>query len=103
MYCSRYAEQHGQAGDENSTVELARLAAKELKPFGFSVIQIDDEWQDGPKLNGPRRGFDRVRPNGPYAHGIAPVAEAVEKEGLTFGLWWLPFARNYQDPDYRDR
>jgi hypothetical protein len=31
------------------------------------------------------------------------VAAEVEKVGLTFGLWWLPFARNYQDPAYKDR
>ena len=61
VYCSWYAEKHGRAGDEKSTVELAQFAARELKPFGFGVVQIDDEWQDGPKLNGPRRGFDRVQ------------------------------------------
>ena len=103
VYCSWYAEQHGLAGDEASTVELAKFAARELKPFGFGVVQIDDEWQDGPKINGPRRGFDRVRPDGPYAHGMAPVAAEVEKVGLTFGLWWLPFGRNHQDPEYKDR
>ncbi len=103
VYCSWYAEKHGQAGDEKSTVELAKFAAKELKPFGFGVVQIDDEWQDGPKLNGPRRGFDRPRPAGPYPHGLAPVAAAVRQEGLAFGLWWLPFGRNYQDPEYQDR
>ena len=103
VYCSWYAEKHGEAGDEKSTVELAKFCARELQPFGFGVVQIDDEWQDGPKLNGPRRGFDRVRPNGPYPHGMAPVAAEVTKAGLTFGLWWLPFARNYQDPEYKDR
>ena len=50
-----------------------------------------------------RRGFDRVRPDGPYKHGIAPVAEAVDKLGLVFGLWFLPFGRNFQDPEYKDR
>jgi hypothetical protein len=103
VYCSWYAEKHGAAGDEKSTVELAEFAAKKLKPFGFGVVQIDDEWQDGQHYNGPRRGFDRVRPDGPYRHGIAPVAAAVEKHGLTFGLWWLPFARNFQDPEYKQR
>ncbi len=103
VYCSWYADKHGLAGDENSTVELAQFVARELKPFGLSVIQIDDQWQDGPELNGPRRGFDRVRPNGPYPHGMAPVAEQVDRQGLTFGLWWLPFGRNYQDPEYKDR
>ncbi len=103
VYCSWYAEQHGMAGDEKSTVELAKFAAKELKPFGLGVVQIDDEWQDSAKFNGPRRGFDRVRPDGPYQHGIAAVANEVEKAGLTFGLWWLPFGRNYQDPEYTNR
>jgi len=102
-YCSWYAEQHGQAGDETSTVALAKFAARELQPFGLGVVQIDDEWQDGKHINGPRRGFDRVRPDGPYPHGMAPVAAEVAKDGLTFGLWWLPFGRNYQDPEYQDR
>jgi len=103
VYCTWYSEKHGQAGDEKSTLELARFAARELSPYGFGCVQIDDEWQDSPKFNGPRRGFDRVRPDGPYAHGIAPVAEEVSRLGLTFGLWWLPFGRNYQDPEYQDR
>jgi hypothetical protein len=103
VYCTWYAEKHGQAGDEKSTVELADFAAKQLKPYGFGVVQIDDEWQDGQGINGPRRGFDRVRPGGPYANGIAPVAAAVNKTGLTFGLWWLPFGRNFQDAEYKDR
>ena len=102
-YCTWYAEKHGAAGDEKSTVELARFAAKELKPFGLGVVQIDDEWQDSKHFNGPRRGLDRVRPDGPYAHGIAPVAAEVEKSGLNFGLWWLPFERNFQDPEYTNR
>lgn len=102
-YCSWYAEKHGMAGDEASTIEIARFAAKELKPFGFNVVQVDDEWQDGPKLNGPRRGFDRVRPDGPYKNGMAPVAAEVNKTGMAFGLWWLPFARNYPSPEYKNR
>ncbi len=102
-YCTYYADQHGAAGDEKSTVELAKFAARELKPFGLGVVQIDDEWQDGEHFNGPRRGFDRVRTNGPYAHGITSVAAKVEKAGLTFGLWWLPFGRNFQDPEYTNR
>ena len=102
-YCTWYAEKHGDAGDEKSTVELAKFAAGELKPFGLGVVQVDDEWQDGRHFNGPRRGFDRVRPDGPYAHGIASVAAEVQKSGLTFGLWWLPFGRNFQDPEYTSR
>ena len=102
-YCTWYSDQHGAAGDEKSIVELAECAAKELKPFGFSFVQIDDEWQDGGNYNGPRRGFDRVKPNGPYPHGMKPIAEKIEKLGLTAGIWFLPFARNHQDPEYKDR
>jgi hypothetical protein len=102
-YCTWYSEKHGAAGDEKSTVELATLAAIELKPFGFSFVQIDDEWQDGGGYNGPRRGFDRVRPNGPYPHGMKPVAEKIQSLGLTAGIWFMPFARNHQDPEYKDR
>lgn len=102
-YCTWYAEKHGLAGDEKSTVEVARFAARELRPFGLGVIQIDDQWQDGPALDGPTRGFGRCRPDGPYPHGIAPVAEQVDALGMTMGLWWLPFGGNHEDPDWSER
>jgi hypothetical protein len=102
-YCTWYDDKHPGAGDEKSIVELAAFIAKELKPFGFGVVQIDDEWQDGGRFKGPRRGFDRVRPKGPYPHGMKPVAEKIESLGLTAGIWFMPFARNHQDPEYTDR
>jgi hypothetical protein len=102
-YCTWYSDQHGGAGDEKSILELARFANRELKPFGFSFIQIDDQWQDGILTNGPARGFDRVRPTGPYPGGMKPVAEGIQDLGLTAGIWFMPFARNFQDPEYRDR
>ena len=103
VYCTWYTGKHGGAGDEKSTVEIAKSFAKELKPFGLGVVQIDDGWQDGPSIDGPRRGFERVRPDGPYPHGMAPVATEVNQLGLTFGLWWLPFGRNHTDPAWADR
>jgi hypothetical protein len=102
-YCTWYSDQHSGAGDEKSIVELSEFAARELKPFGFSFVQIDDQWQDGGNYNGPRRGFDRVKPDGPYPHGMKPVAEKIQGLGLTPGIWFLPFARNHQDPEYKDR
>ena len=103
VYCTWYADKHDGAGDERSTIELAHHIQKELKAFGLSVIQIDDWWQDGPKLDGPARGFERARPDGPYPNGIAPVAAEVTARGLTLGLWWLPFGRNHADPAWQDR
>lgn len=102
-YCTWYSDQHGGAGDEKSIVELAKFAARELRPFGLGVIQIDDLWQDGGKFNGPTRGFDRVKPNGPYRGGMQPVAASIRELGFTAGIWFMPFSRNYQDPEYKDR
>jgi hypothetical protein len=102
-YCTWYSDKHSGAGDEKSIVELGEFVVKELKPFGFSFLQMDDQWQDGGDYNGPRRGFDRVKPDGPFSHGIKPVAEQLEKLGLTTGIWFMPFARNHQDPEYKDR
>ncbi len=102
-YCTWYSSPHGGAGDEKSILELSAFAARELKPHGFSFVQIDDKWQDGGDYNGPRRGFDRVKPNGPYPGGMKPVADRIRELGLTAGIWFMPFARNHQDPEYRDR
>lgn len=102
-YCTWYAEKHGGAGDEASTIELARFIEQELKEHGLRVIQIDDLWQDGPKLDGPARGFERVRPDGPYPRGFGRVAQELAARGLVLGLWWLPFGRNHEDPAWRDR
>jgi len=34
---------------------------------------------------------------------MTTTANAIKKEGLTAGIWWMPFARNHQDPEYKDR
>jgi hypothetical protein len=102
-YCTWYSQPHGGAADEKSIITLAECAAKELKPFGFSFVQIDDQWQDGKERNGPARRFTRVKPNGPYPHGMQPVAERFHELGLTAGIWFLPFASDYQDPEFKDR
>ncbi len=110
-YCTWYSEvggvtdKAGGAGcsNERDLASLAAFAARELKPYGFSFVQIDDGWQDGMAINGPRRGFTHSAINGPYPKGMKPVAETIKKDGLTAGLWFLPFARNHQDPEYKDR
>jgi hypothetical protein len=102
-YCTWYSNPHGGAADEKSIVELARFAAKELKPYGFSFIQIDDKWQDGLERNGPARRFWQVKPDGPYPHGMEPVAEQFRQLGLRAGIWFLPFASDYQDPEFKNR
>lgn len=102
-YCTWYSNPHGGAADEHSIVQLAEVAARELKPYGFSFIQIDDKWQDGKERNGPARRFYRVKPDGPYPHGLEPVSAKLKKLGLTTGIWFLPFASDWKDPEFKDR
>jgi hypothetical protein len=110
-YCTWYSEVGGMmdkaggagCGNEKDLTALTEFAVKELKPYGFSFVQIDDGWQDGVSVNGPRRGFTRAAINGPYPHGMTSVADMIKGNGLTAGLWFLPFARNHQDPEYKDR
>src|SRR5579883_557100 len=102
-YCTWYSNPHGGAADENSIVELAEVASRELKAFGFSFVQIDDKWQDGRERNGPARRFYRVKPDGPYPHGLEQVSAKLKQLGLTTGIWFLPFAGDWQDPEFKDR
>jgi hypothetical protein len=103
VYCTWYSEKNGGAGREALTVELAGFIKNNLKPYGMNVLQIDDQWQDGGDYNGPRRAFDRVNPKGGYPNGMATTVNAIKNAGLTAGIWWMPFARNHQDPEYKDR
>lgn len=98
VYCTWYDNVHRHAGSAASTAELAAFAAKELKPYGFTCVQIDDGWQLGKKGNGPRKNFTAHDPQGPYPDGMQPTADAIASQGLTPGLWLLPFGGNYQDP-----
>jgi len=103
VYCTWYSDKNGGAGTEESSIELAKYIHTNLKSYSLSVIQIDDQWQDGGQYNGPRRAFDRVSPKGGYPNGMERTASALNAEGLTAGIWWMPFARNHQDPEYLNR
>lgn len=103
VYCTWYSEKNGGAGNEAGTIELAHYIKNNLKPFGLGVIQIDDQWQDGGNYNGPRRAFDRVNPKGGYPNGMVTTTSTIKKAGLSAGIWWMPFSRNYQDPEYKYR
>jgi hypothetical protein len=120
VYCTWYSEKNGGAGSEASSIEIADFIDKNLKKYGLGVVQIDDLWQDGGKYNGPTRGFDRVRKEltkggtdidgkkipelkPTYPNGMEKTTKAIADAGLSAGIWWMPFARNHQDPEYKDR
>jgi hypothetical protein len=101
-YCTWYSKPHGGASDEKHLAELAKFSAKELAPFGFSVVQIDDKWQDGVSTNGPRRNFNVHDPDGPYPSGMKKAADHIRSLGLTPGIWFMPFAGTHYDPFFKD-
>jgi hypothetical protein len=97
-YCTWYSRPHGGASDEVHLKQLAELAARELAPFGFQVVQIDDRWQAGFSTNGPRRNFTTHDPRGPYPSGMKAAADHLRSLGLVPGLWFMPFAGTWYDP-----
>ena len=101
-YCTWYSRPHGGASDEKHLAELAEFSAKELAPFGFSVVQIDDKWQDGVSTNGPRRNFTTHDTDGPYPAGMKAAADGIKSLGLTPGIWFMPFAGTHYDPFFKD-
>jgi len=100
-YCSWYHSPHGGANDEVHLAELARQAARQLKPCGFQFVQIDDKWQAGQRRNGPANDFFAHAPNGPYPSGMKKTADRIRALGLVPGLWFMPFAGDRQDPFFQ--
>ncbi len=99
VYCTWYDNVHGGSSNAKAIAELSAFAAKELKPYGFTCVQIDDGWQLGdPKNNGPKKNFSGHNPKGPYPNGMKATADAIRADGLTAGLWILPFGGSWNDP-----
>ncbi|MHC4745050.1 MAG: glycoside hydrolase family 36 protein [Planctomycetota bacterium] len=95
-YCTWYSKPHGGASDEKSMGELADFCGKELRKFGFEVLQIDDRWQLS------RRDYTNYNPKGPYPSGMKPTAEKITGAGLTAGIWFTPFGWDYKRPVFKD-
>jgi len=74
----------------------ASQASAFLKPFGFSVIQIDHGWHWGPPSWVENR-------EGPFPSGMRAMSDRIRSFGLVPGIWVCPFsagdAKNLQsDP-----
>jgi hypothetical protein len=98
-YCTWY---HAGASDEKRLAQQSTFAAKHLKPFGLSFIQIDDGWQEGIKKNGPRKNFTSHRPTGPYPSGMKAAADDIKARGFVPGIWFMPFAGTFDDPWFNE-
>lgn len=107
VYCTWY---HGGASNEAKIAANTAFAAEHLKPFGLSVMQIDDHWQamlpagfqhEGKiKKTGPIKVFTDSNQN--YPRGMAHTAKMMDGHGMVAGIWFMPFAGNFRHP-YFDR
>jgi hypothetical protein len=71
--------------NEHQVAFRASQAAIHLKPFGFSVVQIDHGWHVGPP--------DWLQnPNGPFPGGMRAMSDRIQSLGLVPGLWACPFS-----------
>ena len=95
-YCTWYSSPHGGASDEKSMGELADFCGRELRKYGFDVLQIDDKWQLS------RRDYTSYNPKGPYPNGMKPTAEKITGAGLTAGIWFTPFGWDYKRPVFKE-
>lgn len=103
VYCTWY---HAGASNEEKLAANTGFAARELRPFGLSVIQIDDKWQsvlpkgfehEGKiKTTGPVKVFMDANDN--FPHGMAHTAADIAGQGFLPGIWYMPFAGNYRNP-----
>ncbi len=103
VYCTWY---HAGASDEKAIAENTAFAEQHLKPWGLSVMQIDDRWQailpDGfehegkIKKTGPVKVF--VDTNDNYPGGMAKTADTIAARGMVPGIWFMPFAGNFRNP-----
>ena len=98
-FCTWYTEKFARASDEVHLAELSAQAGRDLKPFGFDFVQIDDGWQLGenPRKNGPRKNFTAHDPKGAYPSGMKSIADKIKADGLQPGIWFLPFAGTWDD------
>lgn len=100
VYCTWY---HSRASDEKELLASAAFAKEHLAPYGFSVIQIDDGWQEGVKKNGPKKNFTTHSIKGPYPSGMKKTADNLKALGLVPGIWFMPFAGTWDDPFFADK
>lgn len=98
-YCTWY---HARALDAKRLPDQTAFAAKQLAPFGFQLIQIDDGWQAGTPRNGPAKNFSTHSAKGPYPDGMKVAADQIKKVGLTPGIWFMPFAGDHLDPLFKE-
>ena len=104
---------HARALDEDRMPVLAKWCRQNLNKYGFDFLQIDDGWQisrrdftthatDKPYSAKRRFPEEPTAEKGPYSRGMKPTAEAINRHGLTAGIWITPFGWDHQRPVFTD-
>jgi len=111
VYCTWY---HARASNEEKLLQNGEFAQKHLKPFGFSVVQIDDHWQakfakDNTYADS-QKNFKGVGPikiffeaNDNFPRGMKYTAQKLWGMGLVAGIWFMPFAGTWNNPYFADK
>ena len=82
LWCSWYA--HRMAMTEDLVLANAAVAAKNFKPLGFEIMQLDHGWQRGDVTG------DWI-PNERFPHGLKWLSQQLKKKyGLKLGVWIAP-------------
>ncbi len=100
VYCTWY---HARASDEKKIAANTDFTADKLKPYDFHVMQIDDGWQDGYSVNGPRKNFTKIKEDGPYGGGMKKTADYIRSQGFVPGVWFMPFCGSWYDDFWKDK
>ena len=82
--------------DERRVLRNARWLARNLAPFGLTVVQVDDGWQG----SGTGHGGDRdwfVTCTEKFPGGMKRLAGRLRAAGLTPGIWLIPFTQSNTD------
>lgn len=89
-WCSWMA--HLQDVKESDIVDAAKFFSKNLKAYGYDVIQIDDGFQRVKQFNQEQVSGEPfssfwTKPNEKFPKGMDGLAKAIKAEGMTPGVW----------------
>ena len=103
-WCSWAA--YGQDITEAEVVKAAEFFSRNLKPYGYDVIQIDDGYQRVLQLTDDHQPITEpfadywTKPNDKFPSGMKSLAAQISDLGMTPGIWvglYLPLGLKHAD------
>lgn len=102
-WCSWMA--HLQDVKESDVLAAAQFFSKNLKDYGYDVIQIDDGYQRVLQFGQEHTGHEKfsdywTKPNSKFPGGMEELAHRIKALGMTPGIWvgyYLPLGLEHAD------